>query len=150
MLFSNCVPNCEAIFMILYQIAKWILPVCIYKFSFGIPFTNILAPSLLMEARKKNRKIYVSGPAGYRRVKRHIRPPPASPAQPQQRPRPAPQSLPSGPRPSAAAAPRPPAPCAADPRSPRVSDRPFFPSAPRDSEGAATVDPPLAREPRIP
>jgi hypothetical protein len=47
MLFSNCVPNCEAIFMILYEIAKWILPVCIYKFSFGIPFTNILAPSLL-------------------------------------------------------------------------------------------------------
>ena len=46
MLFSSCVPNCETIFMILYRIAKWILPVCIYKFSFGIPFRKILAPSL--------------------------------------------------------------------------------------------------------
>ena len=45
-LFSSCVPCCRTIFMKLYQIVKWILPVRIWNFWLGITHAKILAMPL--------------------------------------------------------------------------------------------------------
>ena len=45
-LFSSCVPCCRTIFMKLYQIVKWILPVRIWNIWLGITHAKILAMPL--------------------------------------------------------------------------------------------------------